>query len=126
MDFLAETSSRNDQAALLWLAVCRTYRLIREFAVEVIVERYEARQRHLPKERYDSFVHDKGEWDGWLAARSVSTIQRSRQVLFKMMREAGLINETQEIQRLAISPALRRLLEEVPQDHGVFPGGVRT
>jgi len=124
-EFLVVSTSRTDQAALLWLAICRAYRLIREFAVEVVVERYDARQRHLPKERYDSFVHDKGEEDEWLAARSGSTIQRSRQVLFKIMREAGLINEVQEIQRLALSAPLRRLLEDVPQDHAVFPGGVR-
>lgn len=124
-EFFIETHSRPDQAAVLWLAICRAYRLIREFAVEVVAERYDARQRHLPKERYDSFVHDKGEEDEWLAARSASTIQRSRQVLFKIMREAGLINEAQEIQRLALSASLRRLLEDVPQDHAAFPGGVR-
>lgn len=123
--FLVETPSRTDQAALLWLAICRTYRLIREFAVEVIVEKYEARQKQLSKERYDSFVHDKGEGDAWLAARSASTIERSRQVVFKMMREAGVLDDRQEICRLPLSPSLRRLLANVPQDHAVFPGGVR-
>ena len=125
LEFLVNTASRSDQSAMLWLAVCRTYRLVREFAVEVVSERYESGRRDLPRERYDIFVHDKGEWDEWLAARSPSTVERSRQVLFKIMREAGLLDEQHQISPLATSLALRRLLDRAPMDRGVFPGGLR-
>lgn len=33
--YLIEEADRSDQQALLWLAICRAYRFIREFAVEV-------------------------------------------------------------------------------------------
>lgn len=125
LQFLTETSSRSDQAALLWLAVCRTYRLVREFAIEIVSERFNSFQRELLPERYESFVHDKSEWDDWLAARSPSTIERSRQVLFKIMREAGVIDEQRQICRLPLSPALRLLLERTPEDIAVLPGGLR-
>lgn len=125
LQFLTDTSSRSDQAALLWLAVCRTYRLVREFAIEVVSERFNSFQRELLPERYDSFVHDKSEWDEWLAARSPSTIERSRQVLFKIMKEAGVIDEHRQICRLPLSPALRLLLERMPDDIAVLPGGFR-
>ena len=39
-DYLVGQANRQEQAALLWLATCRAYRLIREFAVEVIRERH--------------------------------------------------------------------------------------
>lgn len=124
MQYLVETNSRSDQAAMLWVATCRTYRLVREFAIEVVSEKFAAFQREISPERYDIFVHDKGEWNEWLAARSASTIERSRQVLFKIMREAGLLDSQRQICRLPVSPALRTLLESVPEDHALFPGGL--
>ena len=39
LEFLVE-ASHQEQAYLLWLAVCRRYRFIADFAVEVIRERY--------------------------------------------------------------------------------------
>ena len=39
-DFFLHEADRGDQLALLWLATCRAYRFVREFAVEVLRERY--------------------------------------------------------------------------------------
>jgi len=48
--YLIKDADRYDQKALVWLACCRTYRFIREFAVEVIRERYLSYQPDIPLE----------------------------------------------------------------------------
>jgi hypothetical protein len=50
--FLVEKADRQEQQAILWLAVCRTYRFIREFAVEVIQDRYQSWRLELGHEAF--------------------------------------------------------------------------
>ena len=38
--FLVEETDRRDQALLIWLSICRAYRLIREFTLEIVQDRY--------------------------------------------------------------------------------------
>ena len=60
---MLEDADRTDQQALLWLAACRTYRFVGEFAVEVIRERYLSYQFDLPLEAFDILFDTKAEWD---------------------------------------------------------------
>lgn len=126
LDFLVRDADRNEQSALLWLAICRTYRLAYEFAVEVISERYASYRREISPENYTAFVHDKAEWNAELASRTPATIERSRQVLFKIMREAGLLDIRNQICRMYVSPRLRAILRQSADDLGVFPGGIEN
>ena len=56
-------SERGEQAALLWLAACRAYRFIREFAVEVLNERFLSLRTDITYDDFDAFLaafnHDK-------------------------------------------------------------------
>lgn len=121
--FLLERSDRQEQQAILWLAVCRTYQFIREFAVEVIQDRYQSWRLELGHETFDRFFAEKAEWDEHLAQLSPSTCAKLRQVMFRIMREAGVLNEKDNIQVIWLSPALKSLISETdPQDILVFPG----
>lgn len=121
--FLAGESGRQEQQALLWLAVCRAYRIVREFSVEVIRERHLSYRFDLSHEAFDQFFDAKAEWDDFLASISGSTRERSRQVLFKMMREASIISESNQIQTAYLSPKVERLIRESGAgDLAVFPG----
>ncbi|MCV2894507.1 DUF1819 family protein [Lentibacter sp. XHP0401] len=121
--FLVEKADRQEQQAILWLGVCRTYRFIREFAVEVIQDRYQSWRLELGHETFDRFLADKAEWNEHLAQLSPSTCAKLRQVMFRIMREAGVLNEDDNIQAIWLSPGLKTLISEVdPQDLLVFPG----
>ena len=62
-EFFIEDADRMERQSLLWLATCRAYRFVREFAVEVLRERYLSYQLDLPLETFDVFFGAKAEWD---------------------------------------------------------------
>ncbi|HEY7550476.1 MAG TPA: BrxA family protein [Hyphomicrobiaceae bacterium] len=53
---------RSEQAALLWLAACRAYRFIGEFAVEVLNERFLSFRTDLTYDDFDIFLSAKEQW----------------------------------------------------------------
>ena len=121
--FLVDRADRTDRQALLWLATCRAYRFIREFAVEVIGERYLSYQYDLPLDSFDILLEAKAEWDQGLASLSPSTRAKLRQILFRMMREASILSQDGQIQAALLSHQLRTMIEErAPQDLAIFPG----
>lgn len=123
--FLIEEAGRQEQQYLLWVATCRAYRFVREYAVEVICDRFLAYQLDLPLESFDIFFEAKADWDDGLASISDSTRNKLRQILFRMMREAGVVSDDHRIQSSYLSPQLRQLLEATnPADLAVFPGVV--
>ena len=121
--FLVERADRAEQAALLWVATCRAYRFVREYAIEVVCERHLSHRLDLPPETFDHLLEAKAEWDDGLAAIAPTTAHKLRQILFRMMREAGIIDRARRIQTASLSRALRTLLESTaPADLAVFPG----
>ena len=125
-DYLLTEADRGDQLALLWLATCRAYRFVREFATDVLRERYLSFQLDLPLESFDILFAAKAEWDDGLASISPSTRAKLRQVLFRMMREAHVISNDSRIQSAIVSSRLRAILElECPADLVLFPGLAR-
>jgi hypothetical protein len=122
-DFLLNDADRSDQLALLWLATCRAYRFVREFATEVLRERYLSFQLDLPLESFDILFETKAEWDEGLAKISASTRAKLRQVMFRMMREANVISAEGRILSAYVSPRLKNLIEDFDRrDLLIFPG----
>jgi hypothetical protein len=120
--YFLEEADRSDQQALLWIATCRAYRFVREFAVEVVRERYLSYQLDLPLESFDILLAAKAEWDEGLAGLSRSTQLKLRQIMFRMMREAGIISEDRRIQTAILSTYLKNIIEEHnPGELAVFP-----
>lgn len=83
--------SPQEESALLWIAVCRRYPFIGEFAVEVLRERYLSLQTHLRHEDFDAFYNRKSDWHPELEAISESTRKKLRQILFKILKDANLL-----------------------------------
>ena len=110
LQFLVDGSDQ-EQAYLLWLAVCRRYRFIADFAAEVVRERYISLKKDLTHEDYDSFCGRKSEWHSELNQISPATKGKLRQVLFKMLREAGLLSAENMINAAMLSPRLLKLIE---------------
>lgn len=123
LGFLVENADRADQQALLWLATCRAYRFIREFALEVIRERYLSYQLDLPRESFDQLFEAKAEWDDGLSAIKPSTRSKLQQIAFRIMREAGIISDTNRIQTAILSTRLKTMIEnQNPAELALFPG----
>ena len=121
--FLTHEAGRQEQQYLLWVATCRAYRFVREFTIEVICDRYLSYQLDLPLESFDIFFEAKADWDDGLVAISISTRNKLRQILFRMMREASIISGDHRIQSTYLSNSLRTLIEvNAPDDLAVFPG----
>ena len=105
LGFLVE-ANRQDQAYLLWLAICRRYRFIADFAIEVIRERFITLKTDLNYIDFDAFFNRKSEWHTELDEIQPSTRSKLRQVLFKMLREADLLTENHLINAATLSPKL--------------------
>ena len=122
-NFLTEEADRPDQEAMLWLTMCRTYLFVREFLLEVIQERYLSFRLDLPLETFDSFLDAKAEWDDGLAGLSHTTRLKLRQILFRIMREAGIIDKSGQIRQAYLSSRLKSLIyAKNPDEILYFPG----
>ncbi len=117
-----------DQAHILWTAICKRYRFIHDFAVEVIHEKFLAMDLDLTYADYDVLYNQKAEWHEGLAGIRPSTRAKLRQVLFRMLREAGLLSKQNRILPVLLSPAVEKSVMEDPElSLATFPAreGVR-
>lgn len=117
---------RSEQAALLWLAACRAYRFIREFAVEVLNERFLSLRTDLTYDEFDTFLAAKAEWSPKLAALSGTTHAKLRAVLFRLMREAEILSPDDRIHGSILSRRVLALIQASdPDELRFFPGAER-
>lgn len=103
-------SDRQQQGYILWLATCRRYPLIADFAVEVLHDHYLLFKPVVTREDFVRFLNQKGEWHEEIDALSDSTRGKIRQIVFKMMREAGLIGEQFQIFPALLNATLVQML----------------
>ncbi|MBT9546701.1 MAG: DUF1819 family protein [Candidatus Sericytochromatia bacterium] len=108
---LLSQGSRHDQYYLLWLAICRRYAFIGDFAQEMLREKFLRFVSELTYLDFDIFFHRKQEWHEELNQIKPITRQKLRQTLFKMMREADLINAKSLIQPVLLSGALLQVIQ---------------
>ncbi|MCC5808700.1 MAG: DUF1819 family protein [Opitutales bacterium] len=121
LEFLVD-ASHQEQAYLLWVAVCRRYRFIGDFAVEVLRERYITLKSDLTHEDFDAFFNRKSEWHLELDRVTPATRSKLRQVLFKMLREADLLTADNLIRAALLSPRLlKRIFQGNRKDVSFFP-----
>lgn len=102
--------SLRDRGYLLWVAACRRYAIIHDFAVEVLRENYLVLRHQISFGDYDAFYNSKALWHTELDEIATSTQHKLRQNLFRMLGDAGLISDRQHIQGALLSPRLAQLL----------------
>lgn len=111
-----------DQVHILWLAVCRRYRFIADFAVEVLRERYLSLKSDLQYEDFDFFFNMKAAWHPELESIKPSTRNKLRQVLFRMLREANLLTADNAINGAILSQQLLdTLVRKECREFSLFP-----
>lgn len=112
----------SEREHLMWAAACRRFKLIGEFAEEVLHERFLTLAGTLSYEDYDSFYRSKAIWHDELDRITDLTYRKLRQVLFKMMSEAGLLTKQGVIEPVLLAPRIAEALSEhSPRDIRFFP-----
>jgi hypothetical protein len=102
-------ATAEDRAALAWLAVIKHVPFAFGFAAEVLRDKLAARDPVLRHSDYESYVEAKAVVHPELGRLTASSREKIRQVLLKMLTEAGLLGEGKDekpIQRPVISPAV--------------------
>lgn len=103
---------RQEQAYMLWIAICRRYSFIAEFAVEVLRENFFTGKPDLTFDDFEMFFSRKSQWHPELDAIRSSTKKKLRQVLFRILREADLITKDNKIQPALLSPEFIRIIRQ--------------
>jgi len=116
------TGTRQEQLHILWLAVCKRYGFIHDFAVEVVREKFLRLDLALSYDDYDIFFQDKAEWHPEVAGVADSTRAKQRQVVFKMLREAELLTADNRIVPALLTPrTIEVVAADDPADLAIFP-----
>ena len=110
---LLTESEYQDQAYMLWIAICRYYRFIADFATEVLRERFITFKPDLQHSDFDTFLNRKCDWHSELDSLSVSKRKKLRQLLFKMLRDANFLDSKNNIQATMLSS---RLIETIKRN----------
>ena len=110
LEFLTD-STLEEQGHLLWIAICRRYKFIGDFSIEVIRELCLSLEYVLTYDDFDAFFNRKAEWHDELEKIQASTKKKLRQFLFKMLREVGFLTGKVTINPIILSPRLLKIME---------------
>jgi hypothetical protein len=121
LQIIAQGTS-SERGHLMWAAACRRYDLIAEFAEEVLRERFLTLAEAIAYDDFDGFFRGKALWHEELGGLTESTYKKLRQVVFRMMFEAGLTTGSGRIEPALMSPRVIDCLQSrVPSDLRFFP-----
>ena len=113
---------QSDRRALMWVAMCRYYALVGEFAQEVLREHFLIGTPTITYGDYDHFMLGKAMWHPEIDDLSTSTSAKLRSNVFKAMAEAGLVNRTDDtIVPSLLSREVTGILMRRPESFGFFP-----
>jgi len=104
---LAAQATAEDRAAIAWLASCKHIPFAFEFAADVLRDKLAAHDTILRHSDYETYVETKSFAHPELAALTKSSKNKVRQVLLRMLTEAGLLAGGADlgvIQRPVLSP----------------------
>lgn len=120
LDLLLDASA-TERGYLMWAAACRRYKLIGEFAEEVVRERFQLLTPTLTHGEFDGFVRGKALWHPELEELKESTVKKLRATVFRMLNEAGLREGTQITGAVLSGRLVAAFDEREPSDVRFFP-----
>lgn len=112
-----------DVKQLIWIAICKQYPFIGEFALEVLASASASRRYEITYDDYGYFFNAKAEWHPELEQVSDKTRSNARQMLFQMMRQCELLNGSNELIPQMLSEAVQECSTE--SDLAFIPGAIR-
>jgi hypothetical protein len=92
--------SLEEQKLLLWYVVCKTYTFIRDFAIEVLHQKFLVMDTMLNSNEVNSFFLQKVDSHEELERITESTKAKLLSRVFHMLQEADLVNASNQIVRV--------------------------
>lgn len=121
LEFLVEASS-TERRQLMWVAACRRYELLGDFAEEVVRERFLLMTPRLTADDFDRFIAGKTLWHPELEELKDSTRIKLRRNALLMLQQAEMLSDHGEIMPVMLSERIVDLLYSGEQsDMRFFP-----
>lgn len=112
----------DDQLAMLWLVLCRTYQFLHSFSENVVAARYNRMVSDLPRTTYLAFIEEEGYEHPELAALTEKTKKKIESQVFMMLRDCHLLNDADIITPLYPTERFVNLVRATnPDDLNIFP-----
>ncbi len=120
MAFLANAVD-DDQIAMIWLVICRTYPVLRAFSTEVVAARFSKMVPDVPRTAWAAFIEESIDHPA-LARLTVKSRKQLEIRAFGMLRECHLLDDAYTITPLYPSPRFATLIRDrAPWDIEIFP-----
>lgn len=120
LEFFVEASIQ-EQAYTLWLAICRRYDFVAEFAVELLHERYVSLRGEVSQEDFEAFLHMKAEWHPEIDKLTETSRNKVRQIIFRILKQAELLDKDNQIISVILSGAMKEALSINESELLFFP-----
>lgn len=113
-----------DRLHLMWVALCRHYVFVAEFAQEVLRDHYLLGVSRLVPADFERFWDSKALWHAELEEARPATRTKLRTNLFLALRQSGMLADDATIVSPLLSPEVLDLLDgRTPSDRRFFPVG---
>ena len=112
-----------DARQLVWISICRQYRFIGDFAIEVLIPASLSGRQQIDYVDYNYFFNSKAEVYQELEDVSDKTRSNARQMVFQIMRQCELITDGNQLIPQFVSSALQNCTPENEMDF--IPGAIR-
>jgi hypothetical protein len=114
--------ARLEQNYLLWLAICKRYRFIYDFAADVLREKYLRLNLVLTADDFNAFFNIKAEWHPEVDRLSSASRNQLRQYIYRTLREAELLSKEGTILPAFMTPRLALAInEDNPAHFTIYP-----
>lgn len=116
-------SHLDDQSAMLWVSVCRTYQFVSGLSATVLRDRYESGIPTYTEGAYEAFFEREAETHPELSKLTEAGKKKMRNQVFRMLVECDLVSEDGAITPIHPSPSFVRAIDAAHQDDlDLFPG----
>lgn len=113
----------DDQLAMLWVSICRTYPFMSGLSRNVIVDRYARMVPDFTPGAYEAYFEEEAEFHPELFALTEESKKKMRNQVLRMLIECRLVTEGGRITPLYPSPAFAAAIDpEHREDLRLFPG----
>ena len=102
------------QKQIAFLALCKHYAFIRDFVIEVIRDKMLLFDYRINESDFNSFIKNKMNQHPEIEEFSDSTMKKAKQVMFRILEQAGIINNTKDklIQPQLLQPNVIKVILE--------------
>ena len=109
---LLHTSTRDVRICMAWLAAVKRAEFLYQFAAEVLREKLRMHDPILRVSDYKRFIEERSDQHSELAGMTEMTIGKIRRVLFRMVKEVGLITPGADLGTIT-RPIVPQIAEDV-------------